>query len=183
MFFWKSNEEEKEERLSLSLMILLALVLPAVLIVSVGRLLLGRDEEETQPKPAEKANRAREKTTRAAEKSFAGTGGKSPEEIKEAAGKKRARQTKGAGRREDDLTRIEGIGPKTVEVLRSHGITTFRQLADTPVERLNEIMGAAGFRMNPPDTWPEQASLAADSKMEELDALQSRLHAGRKTKK
>jgi predicted flap endonuclease-1-like 5' DNA nuclease len=181
MFFWKSKEEEKEERFSVSLLILLALFLPALLIISGIRFLMGR--QAGAPSPARQVDKqagAQKKSTGSGEKSYVVRAGKSPEAVKEAAGQKRAKQKQ---TQPDDLTRIEGIGPKTVEVLRGHGITTFRQLADTSVERLNEIMGEAGFRINPPDTWPEQARLAADDQSEALDAMQERLHAGRREKK
>jgi predicted flap endonuclease-1-like 5' DNA nuclease len=186
MFFWKSKEEEKQERFSFSLLVLLVLFLPALLIVTVGRLLgIGQEKVQGQTGQKDTQNRATEKPRRVSEKSFAAKGAKSPEEVKDRASQKRAK-TKQDDRQQaepDDLTRIEGIGPKTVELLRGHNITTYRQLAETSVERLKSILGEAGFRINPPDTWPEQARLAAEDKMEDLDALQDRLHAGRKEKR
>ncbi len=63
----------------------------------------------------------------------------------------------------DDLIRIEGIGPKINEIMRAAGITTFAQLAATPVEKLRELLAAAGSRYvsHDPTTWPEQAAIAA----------------------
>ncbi len=81
----------------------------------------------------------------------------------------------------DDLTRIEGIGPKTSQILRDHGIVTFRELAGSPVDGLKEILAkAAHGKLAHPDTWPEQAALAADLKWAELKVLQDRLKGGRR---
>ena len=79
----------------------------------------------------------------------------------------------------DDLTRIEGIGPKINSLLQAAGISTFQQLADADVERLHEIVEAAGLRMVNAQTWPEQARLAADGKWEDLAEWQTELKGGR----
>jgi hypothetical protein len=80
----------------------------------------------------------------------------------------------------DDLIIIEGIGPKINQILNQAGISTFAQLADTGVERLSEILLAAGLRVNDPATWPEQAALAAQGKWQDLEALQTSLKGGRR---
>ena len=80
----------------------------------------------------------------------------------------------------DDLTVIEGIGPKIAAVLRTAGITTFRQLAATAPEALQQLVRQAGIRMGDATTWPEQAALAADGKTEALKALQDTLQGGRR---
>lgn len=77
----------------------------------------------------------------------------------------------------DDLTRIEGIGPKTAEALRAAGITTFAQLATTPEEQLRQILHDAGIGGDP-GTWPRQAQLAAAGKWDELKAWQDELVGG-----
>ncbi|MEZ4768280.1 MAG: DUF4332 domain-containing protein [Caldilineales bacterium] len=60
---------------------------------------------------------------------------------------------------ETDLLPILGIGPKTAGVLKEAGIDTLTKLAATPVERLQEILDAAGprYRVIDPATWPDQA--------------------------
>ncbi|MGH9892638.1 MAG: DUF4332 domain-containing protein [bacterium] len=60
----------------------------------------------------------------------------------------------------DDLTRLDGIGPKISELLQQRGITTFTQLAETDVDRLRQILHEANLRMLDPRTWPEQARAA-----------------------
>jgi ferredoxin/predicted flap endonuclease-1-like 5' DNA nuclease len=81
----------------------------------------------------------------------------------------------------DDLKAIEGIGPRMQSILNSNGIYTFEQLANSQVETLSGYLRDAGFRLNDPTSWPEQAALAAAGKWEELKALQSKLNAGRKS--
>jgi large subunit ribosomal protein L21 len=80
----------------------------------------------------------------------------------------------------DDLVKIEGIGPKINEIMVKAGIVTFRQLADTPVDTLRDLLKKAGprFVSHDPTTWPEQAALAADGKWDEFKKLTDELVAG-----
>jgi len=82
----------------------------------------------------------------------------------------------------DDLKKIEGIGPKISEKLQDAGIKTFAQLADAKVEKLKEILEAAGsrYKMHDPTTWPQQSALAAAGKWDELKVLQDELQGGKK---
>jgi len=83
----------------------------------------------------------------------------------------------------DDLTAIEGIGPKISRVLREGGIMTFVQLAGTDPDGIRAILEAADPRLGRlanPGTWPDQAALAAEGKWEALADLQSTLKGGRK---
>ncbi|GAB2573046.1 50S ribosomal protein L17 [Spirosoma areae] len=81
----------------------------------------------------------------------------------------------------DDLTLIEGIGPKIAELLNNAGITTFAQLADAEDETVQQVLAEAGPRFNIHDatTWNEQAVLARDGKLDELNELQARLKGGK----
>ncbi len=81
---------------------------------------------------------------------------------------------------EDSFKIIEGIGPKIESVLKASGILTLSQLADTTADRLREILEEAGsrFKSHDPKTWPVQAGLAADGKLEELKAWQQELKGG-----
>jgi len=81
--------------------------------------------------------------------------------------------------RPDNLIIIEGIGPKVNQVLRSSGIHTFARLAETDVEHLRAILASAGLRYMDPSTWPQQARLASEGKLDELKALQDSLRGGR----
>jgi len=81
----------------------------------------------------------------------------------------------------DDLKKIEGIGPKIEDLLKRAGIRTFKALAATPVDRLREILTAAGkrFQLADPTTWPRQARMAAENRWEELKDYQDALQGGR----
>ena len=80
----------------------------------------------------------------------------------------------------DDLCRIAGIGPKVATLLGTVGISTFAELAAVTPERLREVLQAAGLRFMDPDTWSQQAALAARSDWEALAALQAELKGGRR---
>jgi predicted flap endonuclease-1-like 5' DNA nuclease len=79
----------------------------------------------------------------------------------------------------DDLEIIEGIGPKVAAVLRQAGVTTFAQLAEMEPSQILEILHAANLRLADPQSWPEQARLAASGDRAGLQALQERLKGGR----
>ncbi|MCA9893429.1 MAG: hypothetical protein KC615_10625, partial [Anaerolineae bacterium] len=65
----------------------------------------------------------------------------------------------------DDLTKVEGIGPKYSQTLIAAGIPTFAILAETSEERLVEIIREAGMRKPPSiGSWGDQAKLAAAGK-------------------
>ena len=89
--------------------------------------------------------------------------------------KKKATETaaKAPVAKADDLTIVEGIGPKIAEVLTAAGIATYAELAKTDAEKVKEILTEAGSNFNTadPSTWAEQAQLAADGKFEELEKL------------
>ncbi len=82
----------------------------------------------------------------------------------------------------DNLTKIEGIGKKTAEVLTNAGISTYAALAESTAEQIKAILKAAGGRYNMmvPDTWPEQAVLANAGDWAGLKALQDELDGGKR---
>ncbi len=88
---------------------------------------------------------------------------------------------RGASMTPDDLTMVEGIGPKINELLQDAGINTFQELADAPVSRIRDVLDDAGprFRTHDPASWPKQAQLAADGEFEALEELQDKLDGGR----
>ena len=80
----------------------------------------------------------------------------------------------------DDLTRIEGIGPKIAVLLGEQGINTFKELANAEVESLDRLLDEARLSFVDPGSWPEQARLADLGEWEALDELQSELKGGSK---
>ncbi|MGB9870989.1 MAG: helix-hairpin-helix domain-containing protein [Anaerolineae bacterium] len=80
----------------------------------------------------------------------------------------------------DDLTRLEGIGPKVAKVLASIGITTFKALAEADYDQVKQALVNAGWPYMDPAGWIEQAKLAAEGRWEELALLQERLKGGRR---
>lgn len=80
----------------------------------------------------------------------------------------------------DDLTRIEGIGPKIAAKLGETGVTTFAVLAATSVERLEAVIAAAGarFKLARPESWPQQAALLAAGDEKGFAALTAELRGG-----
>ena len=86
------------------------------------------------------------------------------------------------GGAKDDLTEIEGIGPKIAGLLTASGIGSFSRLAKSRIEDLQCILEAGGphFRLADPASWPEQAKFAAASDWAGLRDLQGQLRGGRK---
>jgi predicted flap endonuclease-1-like 5' DNA nuclease len=80
----------------------------------------------------------------------------------------------------DDLTKIEGIGPKISTTLQAAGIHSYRQLAAFDTPSLKKILTDGGIRVGFPETWPEQAALAAKADWTKLEELQSSLQGGRR---
>lgn len=93
----------------------------------------------------------------------------------------RLQNTASRPKRADDLTIIEGIGPKVAAVLNDAGITTFSDLAGTTASAIKDVLSDAGprFRVHDPSSWPKQAALARDGDMDALETLQAKLTAGR----
>ncbi|MGH2646992.1 MAG: 50S ribosomal protein L17 [Ginsengibacter sp.] len=126
-----------------------------------------------------------EATTAAKKTRRAGRGKKAVADTEESVVKETktetATPTKTKAKKEDDLTKIEGIGPKASEALHAGGITSFKKMAKSTAEELKEILEKSGGHFNALETksWPEQAQLAADEKWDELKTLQDKLNAGR----
>lgn len=74
----------------------------------------------------------------------------------------------------DQLRKIEGIGPKIEGLLHEAGILTFAQLASAEVDKIKEVLAAAGkrYQMHDPTSWPLQAGMAAEGKWDELKKWQ-----------
>jgi predicted flap endonuclease-1-like 5' DNA nuclease len=80
----------------------------------------------------------------------------------------------------DNLEIIEGVGPKIAHLLRSNGVGTFALLAAASQSALKDILkkGGPAYDIANPETWPEQASLAAQNRWQDLRNLMERLDAG-----
>lgn len=81
---------------------------------------------------------------------------------------------------ENDLTAIEGIGPKINDLIKADGVTTFSALSHTPVSSIQTVLDNAGsrYQIANPGTWPDQANLAANNRWSALKALQDVLDGG-----
>lgn len=82
----------------------------------------------------------------------------------------------------DDLTKIEGVGPKIAQLLKDNGISTFDGLSKVKADAIKTILDKGGSRMqmHDPTTWPAQAKLAAKGSWDELNKLQDELKGGKK---
>ena len=80
----------------------------------------------------------------------------------------------------DDLTIIEGIGPKIAELLRRNGIDTFAALSRSDFAALSAILTKAGprFALANPGTWPAQAEYCVRGDWTGLKRYQDELYAG-----
>lgn len=86
--------------------------------------------------------------------------------------------------KQDDLKVVEGIGPKIEGLLHDIDIKTWRELADAPEAKVQQMLDDAGprYRIHSPSTWAKQAALAADAKWAELEKLQDELDGGKEVK-
>lgn len=105
-----------------------------------------------------------------------------PAKEAEVAAVTKTKVSKAKAEAKDDLTKIEGIGPKIAELLIKDGIDSFAKLANAKPAEIKTILDAAGkrYQMHDPATWPQQAALARDGKAAELKKLQDELKGGRK---
>lgn len=92
-----------------------------------------------------------------------------------------ARSVLGKRVRLDDLTVVEGIGPKIAELCDGIGITTWRGLADAEVTDLRSMLADAGsrYQVHDPTTWPTQAGCLADGRWADFVAMTSGPSGGR----
>lgn len=102
------------------------------------------------------------------------------EEVKEEPKAEEKKPKKAAKSKADDLTKVEGIGPKAAEALTNSGIATFGDLAKADPEKIKETLTEASSRMAhlDPTSWPKQAQMAADGKWDELKEWQDNAKGG-----
>ena len=151
-----------------------------------------RAEEELKRQQEEEAKRAEEEAKKAEEEAKAAEATEEApaettdtEEVveestdakKESAEEAKDEASNKEGAQSDDLTKIEGIGPKIAEALNNAGIKTFADLAAAKDEDVQEIIKDIPGNHRA-DTWNEQAALARDGKWDELKELQEKLVGG-----
>ena len=101
-------------------------------------------------------------------------------EILATGGKKASAKESKPKKSKDDLTKVEGIGPKAAEALSKAGVNTFEKLSKKSVEEIRTILVEASKTLAhlDPQTWAQQAKLAAEGKWEELKKWQDELNGG-----
>ncbi|MCR9226509.1 MAG: 30S ribosomal protein S2 [Flavobacteriaceae bacterium] len=124
-----------------------------------------KEKEESKADKKEKAPKKEEKTAEA-----------KPSKKAEAAPKKETKEEA----KPEDLTKIEGIGPKAAEALAANGVNTYAELADADAEKIKEILTEASSTLAhlDPTSWPKQAKMAADGNWDELKEWQDSVKGG-----
>ncbi len=84
----------------------------------------------------------------------------------------------------NDLTVVEGIGPKIADVLHAAGIRTWWQLHNTDVAAISAVLAAAGprFQVHDPGTWPHQGGMLARGEWREFKLLADSLAGGQRSR-
>ncbi len=90
------------------------------------------------------------------------------------------KETQAKPAKADDLTKVEGIGPKAAEALVSAGIESYAKLAKAKPEKIKDILTEASSRMAhlDPTSWPKQAAMAAEDKWDALKEWQDSVKGG-----
>ncbi|MCM4169267.1 DNA polymerase IV [Arenibacter antarcticus] len=129
----------------------------------------GKDDAEPKQKKAAKAPEKAKVTEDTKEEA--------PEVAKETEAKAEKKSSDNAA---DDLTKVEGIGPKIAEIFQEAGIHTFADLAAKSEEDLASILTEAGprYASKNPASWSKQAKMAADGKWDELQEWQDSVKGG-----
>ena len=129
--------------------------------------------------PAEAAIKEKPAKEKVEEKPAAVETPKAEEAPAPAPEKKKAAPKKEAAKA-DDLTKIEGIGPKGAEALVNAGVDSFEKLSKSKPEAIKEILTEASSRMAhlDPTSWPKQAKMAADGDWDKLKDWQDNAKAG-----
>lgn len=79
----------------------------------------------------------------------------------------------------EDITKVEGVGPKTSTILVEAGVDTFAKISAKTPDEIREIIKAGGGRSVPSiETWPEQAALLANGDVEAFEKLAEELDGG-----
>jgi predicted flap endonuclease-1-like 5' DNA nuclease len=80
----------------------------------------------------------------------------------------------------NDLTVIEGIGPKIAQILAENKVKNFKSLIATPIEDIKTWLKANKLQFVDPTTWAEQAQLLDAGKTVEFETLKNELKGGKR---
>jgi predicted flap endonuclease-1-like 5' DNA nuclease len=80
----------------------------------------------------------------------------------------------------NDLTVIEGIGPKIAQILGENKVKNFKSLIATPIEDIKTWLKDNKLQFVDPTTWAEQAQLLDAGKMVEFETLKQSLKGGKR---
>jgi len=83
--------------------------------------------------------------------------------------------------KQDDLTVVEGIGPKISGLFNNFDVKTWKDLSECSLDKCQEVLDSGGerYKIHNPGTWPRQAKLAYEGKWEELKKWQDSLDGGK----
>lgn len=83
--------------------------------------------------------------------------------------------------KENDLTIVEGIGPKIQELFHNQDVKTWKALSECTVDKCQTVLNSGGdrFKMHNPGTWPEQAKMAYEGNWKQLLKWQDELDGGK----
>lgn len=122
----------------------------------------------TKPKSRATASKAKPAAKRATSAN--------PKFVKKSATPKKKSSAKTPTTKTDDLTRINGIGPKIAVFLSSKGIKSYQLLASFDSAKLYGFLQKEGIRVrqDDPQLWAKQATLAGKADWDGLSKLQQK---------
>jgi predicted flap endonuclease-1-like 5' DNA nuclease len=82
---------------------------------------------------------------------------------------------------QDDLTTIEGIGPKIEGLFHNFQIKSWKALSEISVAKCQEVLDSGGdrYKIHDPASWPMQARMAYEGKWRELARWQQQHTRGK----
>lgn len=92
-----------------------------------------------------------------------------------------ARTAFGKRIKQDDLTVVEGIGPKIAGLFHNYDIKTWKALSETSVAKCQEVLDSGGerYKVHDPASWPMQAKMCYEGKWKDLYKWQEEHHHGK----
>ncbi|MEK6153030.1 hypothetical protein WIW50_07215 [Flavobacteriaceae bacterium 3-367] len=83
--------------------------------------------------------------------------------------------------KQDDLTIVEGIGPKIEGLFHNHDIKTWKALSETTVAKCRDVLNSGGnrYKMHDPASWPMQGKMCYEGKWKDLAKWQDKHKHGK----